>query len=614
MRHLLRSVGWLLLPLLANAAQVPYYPPPGTAYDFTTHAITLTNTSAAPAGIIFPGPQQSTTATVPIVPALAPSSQASDPFFLITGVGTTSTPSTTCKFNGCFLDTGVGDLIYESTFTAPTWDLAMSDNTAGNFAQFGINQRGVGNAAGIYFSWDTNTTTSCLDGANALPVPNPIFVGPCASITAIKSTANRYPIVTTLSIPGGQSLNAWDLEGNTTFGAVGLTTPVKWVNATSTGTSQASVTLGDTNSASTTTLQASNVSHIMTTGLHSFTGAITDTVGGTDAFKVCTANGNIITGTTACGATPSTAINGAIYSVTSANSGAQPFFGRNASNGTSAIAFMELGNDTVTLETGLWNTSTTFVGTVSGAGQSGPTQGLFFNQPFWVAAGSHPTIGITMAGNVSTAAPTSGVTSTTTGLSGTTVQFVTNNGAELANAATFAMSIKSAGDGLRIHAGSGTQGPLVVTNAADTTNLWIVHADGNLFAPALATSSGATNGTLCWRSSDGLINVDTTTTCLLSSRRYKKDITPLNEGLAAVQRLRPVSYRLKEDPYGTGPQIGLIAEEVDVVDARLVSHDPDGSAHAVRYQQLTALLIKAIQEQQHEIDKLKRQVQHRGTQ
>lgn len=149
----------------------------------------------------------------------------------------------------------------------------------------------------------------------------------------------------------------------------------------------------------------------------------------------------------------------------------------------------------------------------------------------------------------------------------------------------------------------------VVANATQvgtwTTTTLTINAALN--APNLATSSAATTGTLCWTTGTGLVNVDTTTTCLLSSRRYKQDINPLNSGLAKVMQLRPVSYELRPqfDPTHLGQQVGLIAEEVDRVDPRLVSREADGSAHAVRYQQLTAVLVQAIQDQQHQITQLR---------
>jgi hypothetical protein len=138
-------------------------------------------------------------------------------------------------------------------------------------------------------------------------------------------------------------------------------------------------------------------------------------------------------------------------------------------------------------------------------------------------------------------------------------------------------------------------------------SLWVTAGatslDGTVTLPGLSTSSAATTGTLCWTTGTGNVNVDATTTCLLSSKKYKEEERPLDSGLKQVLALRPVSYQLRSEynPTGLGEQIGFFAEDVAKVDPRLVSFDSDdGTPHAVRYQQITALLARAIQ-QQHEI-------------
>lgn len=131
--------------------------------------------------------------------------------------------------------------------------------------------------------------------------------------------------------------------------------------------------------------------------------------------------------------------------------------------------------------------------------------------------------------------------------------------------------------------------------------------------PGLATTSTAQTGTLCWNSSVGNITVDTTTTCLISARRYKQNIIPLDVGLDEVMKLKPVSYELKPEfnPEHLGRQIGLVAEDVAQAENRLVAYTAKGETQGVRYQQLTALLVKAIQEQQHEIEDLKKELHNK---
>lgn len=169
-----------------------------------------------------------------------------------------------------------------------------------------------------------------------------------------------------------------------------------------------------------------------------------------------------------------------------------------------------------------------------------------------------------------------------------------------------AESVQSASSAIGINIKSGgissNDNPLLIqTNGG--ANLLQIRGDGNIFAAGLISSTAAQTGTLCWSSSFGLITYDPTNTCLASSIRYKKNITPLNEGLSAVMRLRPVSYQLKDEfnPAHLGPQIGFIAEDVQKIDPRLTPLDDKGLPRSVEYMQITALLAKGEQDLQREI-------------
>jgi hypothetical protein len=98
-----------------------------------------------------------------------------------------------------------------------------------------------------------------------------------------------------------------------------------------------------------------------------------------------------------------------------------------------------------------------------------------------------------------------------------------------------------------------------------------------------------------------------------SSARYKRDIHDMGGASAGLMKLRPVSFRYKDDPSET-LQYGLVAEEVERVYPELVARGPDGKVQSVRYLELTALLLNELQKQttkitaqQHEIDALKQQ-------
>jgi hypothetical protein len=65
---------------------------------------------------------------------------------------------------------------------------------------------------------------------------------------------------------------------------------------------------------------------------------------------------------------------------------------------------------------------------------------------------------------------------------------------------------------------------------------------------------------------------------------------------AGLMRLRPVTFRYKNDPTGT-LQSGLVVEEVERVYPELVINGPDGKVHSVRYLEFSALLPNELQKQ-----------------
>jgi hypothetical protein len=83
---------------------------------------------------------------------------------------------------------------------------------------------------------------------------------------------------------------------------------------------------------------------------------------------------------------------------------------------------------------------------------------------------------------------------------------------------------------------------------------------------------------------------------VLSSARYKCNIHDIGDASARLMRLRPVSFRYKNDPF-VRLQYGLIAEEVMRVYPELVTYGADGKVQSVRYLELTALLLNQLQKQ-----------------
>jgi hypothetical protein len=146
-----------------------------------------------------------------------------------------------------------------------------------------------------------------------------------------------------------------------------------------------------------------------------------------------------------------------------------------------------------------------------------------------------------------------------------------------------------------------------VSSTVDTFNgtTFTVPNATTIAMASLTSSTAAQTGSVCWSSST--LTYDPSSTCLVSARRFKHDIKPLafKSGLDEVMALNPVSYFMNEDGNvdltNAGEQVGFVAEEVQAVDPRLVTLEEDGQVHTVRYMQMTAVLTKAIQDQQHEI-------------
>ena len=134
------------------------------------------------------------------------------------------------------------------------------------------------------------------------------------------------------------------------------------------------------------------------------------------------------------------------------------------------------------------------------------------------------------------------------------------------------------------------------TDSIDAT-IFAVRNDGFLFAGSLPSSTG----TALVLNANGYIYK------LTSSLRYKKDVAPIDIGLNFILGLNPVSFKLKETDEA---QVGFVAE--DFPDQRLVSFSQidkqDASKglqpESINYSQITAPLVKAIQEQQAIIESL----------
>lgn len=132
-----------------------------------------------------------------------------------------------------------------------------------------------------------------------------------------------------------------------------------------------------------------------------------------------------------------------------------------------------------------------------------------------------------------------------------------------------------------------------------------VNGDASINGPlnatfvSLALTSGGTQ-TICINSN----GANGTVAQCSSSRRYKNNIVDLTLGLDAIAKLRPVTFDWKNNGEH---DLGFVAEEVNQVTPLLTTLNKDGQIEGVKYDRITAVLVKGMQEQQQQIADLKKQ-------
>ena len=79
---------------------------------------------------------------------------------------------------------------------------------------------------------------------------------------------------------------------------------------------------------------------------------------------------------------------------------------------------------------------------------------------------------------------------------------------------------------------------------------------------------------------------------MVSSRRFKDEIKPMEQASEVIYQLKPVSFRYKPEIEPARPLgFGLIAEDVEKVNPALVLPDKEGKPYSVRYDQVNAMLL-----------------------
>ncbi|MGE9743863.1 tail fiber domain-containing protein [Bdellovibrio bacteriovorus] len=158
------------------------------------------------------------------------------------------------------------------------------------------------------------------------------------------------------------------------------------------------------------------------------------------------------------------------------------------------------------------------------------------------------------------------------------------------NAATLAVTTNGA-ERLRVdsagNVGIGVTGP--------TSKLQVA---GNI-TPDITASKNIGSSTLRWN------NIYLSNAPDVSSdARLKKNVKDSDLGLGFINSLRPVSWTWKDENQGATEHYGVIAQEAELAIAKakgepsdvIVTHNEDSDSYSVRYTELIAPIIKAVQE------------------
>ena len=133
--------------------------------------------------------------------------------------------------------------------------------------------------------------------------------------------------------------------------------------------------------------------------------------------------------------------------------------------------------------------------------------------------------------------------------------------------------------------------------------------DGNRWR--LYSASGDNNLTFYNNIGTEIADIDdvTGTYSALSDARFKKNISPLKNVLALVMKLNTSSYHFNWQQNDDEKQIGMLAQEAYQLFGELVSYDKEKDLYKMNYAGFSTVAIRAIQEQQAEIEDLKKRLE-----
>ena len=181
--------------------------------------------------------------------------------------------------------------------------------------------------------------------------------------------------------------------------------------------------------------------------------------------------------------------------------------------------------------------------------------------------------------------------------------------------------LSSGTNGLEGYFRNGNGTPIVTIYKATSGGGAIEIANNAGQTVAMLYANPNNNGALILRKSDGTVIIDLDgnngrVTCVelvqTSSRKVKKNIKDMtSEEARKVLELEPVSFDFIDEDRGTDRR-GFIAEDVAKVIPNVVTPETENAPASLDYIQLIPYLVKMVQDQQNEIDELKKKNEKSG--
>lgn len=135
-----------------------------------------------------------------------------------------------------------------------------------------------------------------------------------------------------------------------------------------------------------------------------------------------------------------------------------------------------------------------------------------------------------------------------------------------------------------------------------TSSPWrTLSVSGTVAFNGLTTAAGTPN-TVCINATTKEVTENAALTCTVSSILFKHDVKPLVlDSISIIGRMNPVEFVYNDQP--SRIRYGFIAEELDNIDYRLADgFDEDGRPRSIDQNAILAVIVRAVQEQQAEID------------